>query len=111
MFEIWCFVHTLEFQKDEQVGPRSNQATTFSGGKNDETVAVLLWAHHKKAGFSGKDNNIKKVEGKKKRGRPNTSWSDSLKESTELSLEEISRAVEDRTFWRSLIHRIAISQR
>lgn len=29
-------------------------------GKNDKTAAVLLLAHHEKAGFSGKDHNAGK---------------------------------------------------
>ena len=47
------FVDTLSGQKDEQV----DQARTISGGKFDETEAVLLWAHHEKARISEKDNN------------------------------------------------------
>ena len=34
---------------------------------------------------------------------------DTLKEDTGLSLQELSRAVEDRTFWRSLIYKVTIS--
>ena len=49
-----------------------------------------------------------RIEGIQKRGSPNIRWIDSLKEAPELSL---SRAVEDRTFWRSLIHRITIGWR
>ena len=51
---------------------------------------------------------LEKVEGSRKR-RPNMRWIDSLKEAIELSLEEPSKAVEDRTFCRSLIHGVAIS--
>ena len=51
------FVDTLECKKDKQVSLRSNQTWTVSGGKSDEVEAVLLWAHHEKARFSGKDNN------------------------------------------------------
>ena len=32
----------------------------ISGGKKVETGTVLLWAHHEKAGLSGKDNNARK---------------------------------------------------
>ena len=52
-----------------------------------------------------------KEEGIRKRGRANTRWTGSLKETTSLRLQELSRAVEDRTFWRWLIHRVAISRR
>ena len=54
------FANTLDGQKDEQVDPISNQASTLSGGKDVETETVLLWAHPEKAGFSGKDNNVGK---------------------------------------------------
>ena len=42
-----------------------------------------------------------KVEVNRKRGRPNTRGIDPLKESTALSLQEPSKAVEDRTCQRS----------
>ena len=44
---------------------------------------------------------LAKVEGRRKRGRLNTRWIHSLKEVTGLSLQELSRADEDRMFWRS----------
>ena len=37
-----------------------------------------------------------KAEGSRKRGRPNTRWTESLKEATGLHLQEISRALENR---------------
>ena len=52
-----------------------------------------------------------KLEGSKKRGRPNMRGIDSLKEATVSSLQELSRTVDDRTFWRSLVHRVAINWR
>ena len=39
-----------------------------------------------------------KVEGNRKRERSNTRWTDSLKKVTGLSLQELSRAIEDRAF-------------
>lgn len=46
-----------------------------------------------------------KTEGSRKRGRPSTRWSDSIKEATGMS-----GAVEDRTWWPSLTHRGARSR-
>ena len=46
-----------------------------------------------------------KVEGSR-RGRPNMRWTDSLKETTGLGSQELSRTAEDRTFWRALIHKV-----
>ena len=54
---------TLNSQKDKQVGPRTNWAWNISGGKNDKTEAVLLPAHHEKAGFFGKKTiKLEKIE-------------------------------------------------
>ena len=51
-----------------------------------------------------------KVKGSRKGGGPNMRWSDSLKEPTGLCLQELRRAVEDRTIWKSLIHRVILRQ-
>ena len=51
-----------------------------------------------------------KIEGSRTSRRPNTGWTDSRKEGTGTSLQELSRAVEDRTLWASLIHRVTRSR-
>ena len=43
------------------------------------------------------------LEGSGKRGRPNRRWVDSVKEAPGMNPQELSRAVEDRTLWTSLI--------
>lgn len=50
-----------------------------------------------------------KTEGNRKR-RPNVRWNDSIKGATDTILQEVSRAVEDRILWTSLIHRVAKRQ-
>ena len=47
-----------------------------------------------------------KVEGSRKRRKPTARWTDTLKEDTEFTV-----AVEGRTFWKSLIHRVTVIQR
>ena len=37
-------------------------------------------------------------------------WTESLKEPMGLSLEELSKANENKRFWRALIHSVAVSQ-
>ena len=54
---------------------------------------------------------MRKVEDSRKRGGSNMRWTGSIKEATGLSLQDLSRTVEDRTFWRWLIHRVAMSWR
>ncbi|XP_077175900.1 FAST kinase domain-containing protein 1, mitochondrial isoform X3 [Paroedura picta] len=51
-----------------------------------------------------------KSEGSRKRRRANLRWIDSTREATIHSLEDLSKAVNNRKFWRSLIHRVTQSQ-
>lgn len=50
-----------------------------------------------------------KIEGSRKIGRPNMRWISSIKEAIGRSLQKLCRAVEDWTFWSSLIHRVSKS--
>ena len=59
---------------------------------------------------SEKTTMLGKVEGSRKGGRPNRRWIDSIKKARGMSAQELSRAVEDRTLWTSLIHRVARSR-
>ena len=61
---------------------------------------------------AGKDHHAGKGRrGAGKEEGPHVRWSGSLKEATGLSLQELSRVVEDGTFGRWLIHGMATSQR
>lgn len=48
-----------------------------------------------------------KIEGSRKRVRPNRRWIDSIKEARGRSLQELSRVIEDWMLWTSLFHRVA----
>ena len=53
----------------------------------------------------GKDSHAGKMRRQQEKRNPNTSWTDSIKEAEGLSLQEMSRAGEDRTLGTSLIHK------
>ena len=52
-----------------------------------------------------------KVEDNRRRGRPNTRWINSIKETTGANLRILRSITENRTFWRSLMYRVAIGRR
>ena len=79
----------------------------ITGGKNDKTEAVLLWAYHEKADSLETTIMLGNVDSSRKRGGPNMRWMDSLRQATGLRLQELSRAVEDRTLLTTHIHRVA----
>lgn len=49
-----------------------------------------------------KTRMLRKIEGSRKRERPFATWTDSVKEAVSIRLQELSRAVEYRTWWTSL---------
>lgn len=51
-----------------------------------------------------------KIRGSKKRERPNMRWIDYIKEAIGVSLQQLSRAVEDRTLWTPFIHSVPRGQ-
>lgn len=73
-------------------------------------LKLSCFGHITKAAFFKKDSDARKIRGSRKRGRPHTRRTDSLKEATGVSVQEPSRAVEDRTPWTSLLHTAARSR-
>lgn len=57
--------------------------------------------------LTGKDNNTRKRHQKKE--RLNMRWIDLSKEAMAIHLQDLSKAVQSRTFWRPLIHWVAIN--
>lgn len=63
---------TLDCYNGKQRGSRSN---LDSRSKNDNTDAVMLWAHHERMTF-WEDIILGKHAGSRKRGSPNMRWID-----------------------------------
>lgn len=71
--------------------------------KKDKTEAVLLQAHPEKTGFSGKDNNARKNRSRQEKRKTKSEIHWPYKRRCGLSLQELSRNVEDRTVLTSLM--------
>lgn len=90
-------MNTLDHQKNQQVSPRGNKTRNIAGGENDETEAVLLWAHLEKARvLRNRPYLFGKIEDSRRRGKANK-WINSIKEAILMHLQELSWAVEDET--------------
>jgi hypothetical protein len=50
-----------------------------------------------------RDIMLGEVEGHRKQGKPRMRWLDSIKEATDIRLEDLKEAVQDRTKWRTLV--------
>ena len=51
-----------------------------------------------------------KCEGRRRRGRQRMRWLDSIIEATNMNLNQLREAVEDRSAWRALVHEVTKSR-
>lgn len=78
----------------------------MAGGKNDKIEAVLFQHFRRRQASLKKMMILGKTEGKRKRERPNMRI-DLIKEAIGMNLLRMNRVVEDRTLWKSFIHRLS----
>ena len=52
---------------------------------------------------------LRKIEGKRRRGKQRMRWSDSITDSVDMNLSKLQEIVKDREAWSTAVHRIAKS--
>lgn len=113
-FELWCWRRALRVP---WTAKRTNRSVL------DEIKADLSLESSMlklKLSFFGhimrKNDSLEKtimlgkIEGKRRRGRERTIWTDSITEETQLTLQQLKDAVEDRSEWRGFVYRITKSR-
>jgi len=110
-FELWCWIieNPLNYMESKPVNSKGNQPGIFTGRTDAEAETPILWPPNAKNRLTGKDPDLGKIEGKRRRGWQRMRWLDSITTSTDMNLSKLQEIVKDRGAWRVAVHRVAES--
>ena len=111
-FELWCWIidNPLDYMESKPVNSIGNQPRIFIGRTNAEAETPILWPPDAKSQLTGKDPDLGKIEGKRRKGWQRMRWLDSMADSMDMNLSKFQELLMDRKAWHAAVHRVAKRQ-
>ena len=76
----------VDCKEIKPVSPKGNQVRTLIGRTKAEAKAPVLWSPDVKSRLIGKDPDLRKIKGRRRRGQQRMRWLDGITDSMDMGL-------------------------